>query len=472
MAMTAAGCTASHLGLGTSKTRSGSILGPIALGVNVAAWDSIYTDANAATINDLVRAADLRLLRYPGGSWADEYDWTTNTDSSKCTGSTTTACTASDALGFNAFSTQARAAGASTFVTVNYGSGSPADAADWVAHATSTKTHAVALWEVGNEGYSCYEKNKHLEGSPTFVKGYAPNGPVCPATTVMAKSYAANAAPFIDAMKKASPHVRIGVPWALSGDEAKGSGVTDATSWNSTVLHAVGGEISFVDVHWYPFDTTTGITDQQILTSIRGIPSAAARIRSSLHHYAPDGTFVVGETNISERLTTLDFQPVSALFAAATSLEWLLHGAESVDWWDLNNFGSPSTGDYGLVSSGSPETEPAGTPFPPYYGEELASRLTTTGSHLETVATGSSTLLGFESDLRNLRRVLLINADSRNPATISPSWFKSGSNLQVEAYRATTASSPSPIARSTARSDSQVSLPALSIVVLSGTPRP
>ena len=227
----------------------------------------------------------------------------------------------------------------------------------------------MALWEVGNESYSCYEGNNHLVGRPTYVKGYVPDGPVCPVTSVMAESYAVNALPYLNAMKRVSPTAQIGVPWAFSGDEARGAGVTDAATWDRTVLGALGGHIGFVDAHWYPFDPTTGLTDEQILSSIGRIPSAAARIRTALHRYSPGANFVVGEMNISERLAPLDFQPVSALFAAATSLEWLVQGAESADWWDLNNFGSPSTGDYGLVTSGGEEARSAGTALPPYYGE-------------------------------------------------------------------------------------------------------
>lgn len=294
---------------------------------------------------------------------------------------------------------------------------------------------------------------------------------MCPATAVLAESYSANALPYLDAMKKADPQARIGVPWAFTGNEAKGAGTNDAAGWDDAVLHALGGDIDFVDAHWYPFDTTAGYTDQEFLGSVAKIPAAAARIRSALRRYARGAAFVVGEMNISERETTLDFQPVSALFAAATSLEWLSQGAQSVDWWDLNNFGSPSTGDYGLVSSGGLEARPAGTPLPPYYGEELAGQLASPGSHLETVATGSSTLLGFESDLRQERHVLLVNTDSSSSASIATNWFTRGSNLHVDTYSASSATDPSPIAGSMVASGGRVVLPAQSIVVISGAPR-
>jgi hypothetical protein len=359
------------------------------------------------------------------------------------------------------------------FLTVNYGSGTPSEAADWVSRATSgANGKAVALWEVGNESYSCFETNEHLADSPTFVKGYRPDGPVCPTTAVMTKSYVAHAPAYIKAMKKSSPEARIGIPWAFSGNEAKGAGVADAIGWNNTVLRKLGDSVNFVDAHWYPFDTVAGITNTQILASIRRIPAAAAHIRATLHHFRPGLRFVVGETNISERPTAFDFDPVSALFAAATSLEWLVQGAESVDWWDLSNFGSPSTGDYGLLSSGPPEVNSAGTPLPPYYGELLSSRLTSTGSRLKNTSAGSPAVLGFQSDFQNRRRILLVNTGSIGPTTIRPNWFISGSVVHVETYSPSTARDLIPVTRSTLKAGSQISLPPLSIVVLAGSPRP
>ena len=235
------------------------------------------------------------------------------------------------------------------------------------------------------------------------------------------------------------------------------------------MLPAVKTDVSFVDAHWYPFDQVARVSDQQIVLSIRRIPAAAAQIRSTLHRDAPGAGFLVGETNVSERETTLDFQPVSALFAAATSLAWLSQGAESVDWWDLNNFGSATGGDYGLVSSGSPENEAAGTPFAPYYGEQLASNLTSSGSHVETVGTGSSNVLAFKSDQGHQLRILLINTEPSNAVSVADRWFPSGSVLDSLTYSASTAATANPIVHSTTTAGRSLTLPPESIVVVGGT---
>ena len=443
-------------------------VGPVALGVNVASWDPLYAGTNAAFVDALMKSAGLRQLRYPGGSFADDFDWSSTTDSASCKGAITSSCSRSDPLSFDRFAAQAHSAGASTFVTVNYGSGTPTEAAQWVAHAAGVPTSGPMLWEVGDESYSCYESNEHLAAAPTFVHGYRPGGGVCPSTKVMARSYAANARSYLVAMKHADPSAQIGVPWAFQGSVANGAGVADADSWNAEVLHALRSNVSFVDAHWYPFDTIEGVSSQQILASVRRIPFAADHIRSTLHRYAPQATFTVGETNISERPTTADFGPVSALFAAATSLEWLAAGATGVDWWDLNNFGSPTTGDFGLLSSGSPETEPADAPLPPYYGEVLASMLTSPGSRLRALAALTDSALGFESDLHGRRTVLLVNPAPNRRSLVTPGWFRPAWPTQIETYSAGTSADSEPIVGSTVSWNSRVSLPAESIVVLSG----
>ena len=53
---------------------------------------------------------------------------------------------------------------------------------------------------------------------------------------------------------------------------------------------------------------------------------------------------VVGETGVSNNETTTVCTPAGALFAAGDVLSWLAAGAQSVDWWDMNNYGN--TGRY------------------------------------------------------------------------------------------------------------------------------
>jgi hypothetical protein len=185
------------------------------LGVNVAPWDRTDSGYGASVMQPELKAAGIGQLRYGGGSYADSYDWETSTGIGNClpadpTASFTSGCAAGVPLGFAGFSRQARAIGAESLVTVNYGSGTPALAAAWVNAAAHTPGQQVALWEVGNESYGCWEVNNPLARAPANFKGYKSAAittdghyPTCPTTTqgpvagikTLATSYAATRLP-------------------------------------------------------------------------------------------------------------------------------------------------------------------------------------------------------------------------------------------------------------------------------------
>lgn len=406
-----------------------SLLSAAPLGLNTAPWDYIYAADTSASggvdvIQPLLQAAGIDMLRYGGGSYADYYDWQTNTNIQNClpddaTASFTSSCSSSDSLVFSQFSQQARAVGAESFVTVNYGSGTPAEAAAWVAQAKGTAGQGVALWEVGNETYGCWEVDNELAGPPENFQGYTPNtyttvngvyeNPTCPQVTegdaagtqTLATSYAVNASQFLLAMKKADPAAQIGVPWAF-GSDVPGASVPDNTEWNNTVLRTDGKNVSFVDAHYYPFSfggSTGGAnpTDQQVLQSLQQIPALYRGIRTELNAYDPKASVVVGETGVSNNETTTVCTPAGALFAAGDVLSWLAAGAKSVDWWDMNNYGN-TTGtcvnpDYGLFTSSSPPVADT-----PYYGYLLASVLARPHALLGTLSTSdASGVLAYQS---------------------------------------------------------------------------
>jgi hypothetical protein len=285
----------------------------------------------------------------------------------------------------------------------------------------------------------------------------------------MADSYAANALPFLLAMKHADPEARIGVPWALQPSQAAGAGVVNASQWNDTVLGQDGVYVDFVDVHWYPFSDISGLTDTQIVASISRIPEVMQGIRATLrHHHLERAGVVVGETNISNQPTPLAFQPVAALAAAGTTLGWLSEGALSVDWWDMNNFGSPQTGDFGMFTSSPP---PGNAPLPAYYGYWLASLVTASG-HVESLDVGSSAVFGFQSGREGRRVVLLINTDTMQSETVRVDGFREEGRLQSWTYSAGSAALASPIvqgATSARQVRGGILLPPESIVVLVGS---
>lgn len=440
----------------------GNFVGPIALGLNTAPWDYVYAAPVAKgggedVIHSLLPATGIDLMRYGGGSYADYYDWQTNTDIQTCiwgnpygsfTGAPTpydttapfvgASCDNTDSLDFDQFSAQAKAVGAQSFVTVNYGSGTPAEAAGWVTHSLTTPGDSVALWEVGNETYGCWEVNNWLALYPENYQGYQPNNysspgnATCPQTTEgdaagtqnLATSYAVNARPFLLAMKDADRAAQVGVPWAFGSDVA-GASVPDNTEWNNTVLGQDGDLVNFVDAHYYPFGfygSTGGSnpTDQQVLQALMSVPSLYQQIRTELSSYDPRAQVVVGETGVSNNETTTVCTPVGALFAAGDVLSWLSAGAETVAWWDMNNYGNSGptcTGpDYGMFTSGSPPV-----PETPYYGYVLASVLAQPHAMLAGLATSDPTdVLAYQSFLpEGKEAVAFINTNTTSSETVT-----------------------------------------------------
>jgi hypothetical protein len=496
----------------------GRVVSALALGLNAAPWDYIYAaDVSAGggldVIQPLLKAADIGLLRYGGGSYADYYDWQTNTDIQTCiwgnpfgsfTGApfpydttapfTGASCDSTDSLPFDQFSAQAKAIGAGSFVTVNYGSGTPAEAAAWVSHSLSTAGDSVALWEVGNENYGCWEVNNWLAQAPENFQGYKPNdytnvngvteNQTCPQVTqgdaagtqTLATSYATNARAFMQAMKAADPAARIGVPWAFGSDVA-GASVPDNSEWNNTVLGQDGRYISFVDAHYYPFSfggATGGSnpTDQQVLQSLMSVPAQYREIRGELDAYDPKAQIVVGETGVSNNETTTVCTPTGALFAAGDVLSWLAAGAQSVDWWDMNNYGNTTAActnsDYGMFTSASPPT-----PETPYYGYLLASVLARPGALLAAMRTSDAAdVLAYQTRLPGGKEaVAFINSNTSSAETVN---FRADAPLRGQLRTWTYSAgnqnaNNSNIVQSTANASSLghgITLPAESMVIL------
>ncbi|MBO0870513.1 MAG: cellulose binding domain-containing protein, partial [Micromonosporaceae bacterium] len=375
-------CTGPSQGSGSAV-----LAGPLQpLGVNTAAWDTNFVDAPIA---GSLSAASVGLIRYPGGSWADQYLWQPNTVNSSV-----------QPVNFAQFSNQVDAVtGGQKFVTIDYGSDTPASAGAWVRQAAGTSGQGVALWEIGNELYGSWETDTHAN-------------PHTPA------SYASNAVPYLQAMKAADPNAQICYDYAMDGALAPGAGVDNWQTWNSTILQADAQYFDCADVHWYPINGTPTETTQSIMELIDNIPAAAAEVKAALSTYDPTAYFVVGETNMSQTQNSWNEQPVGALFAAANSLEWLSFGAQSVDWWDVHNYGT-GTADFGMFSSGGSGQPSVNTPFPPYYGHQLASRLAVHGARVGTLPVPTPNIYGYYSLLPDgSYAVLLANADPANGYTV------------------------------------------------------
>jgi len=416
---------------------SATLSGPLdPLGVNTASWDSNFPDPAIASS---LSSASTGLIRYPGGSYADGYLWQPNTYQGTA-----------DPVDFAQYSSQVDAiTSGQKFVTVNYGSDTPADAAAWVTQSQASG-EGVSLWEIGNEEYGSWEIDNH-------------------ANPHTAASYASNALGYMQAMKAVNPNAQICYDYAMDGNLAPGSGVTNYQQWNSTILSADAADINCADVHWYPINGTPTESVQSIMSLVDNIPAAAAEVHAALAQYDPSAYFVVGETNMSQTANAWNEEPVGALFAAANALEWLSFGAQSVDWWDVHNYGSP-TADFGMFSSASSGEPAVDSPYPPYYGYELAAKLSVKGAKVGTLLVSTPNIYAYYSQQPGGGySVMLVNADPSNGYAIPTSSLGITSTTETEySY-----SAASPSLTSTSFSGASVSVPAESIVVLSnGTGQP
>ncbi|MGH9784009.1 MAG: hypothetical protein ACRD88_07465, partial [Terriglobia bacterium] len=117
--------------------------------------------------------------------------------------------------------------GAELFITVNAGTGTAQEAADWVRYV-NRESARVRHWEVGNELYI-------KDGSAMSRR-----------TTVDPAAYSSRFLQFARAMRAADPRIRIG---AIGGENRERYQVVSYPNWNRTVLERAGNEIDFLAVH-------------------------------------------------------------------------------------------------------------------------------------------------------------------------------------------------------------------------------
>ena len=388
-----------------------------AYGDNQAVWDGHLLDSS---LPGLIAASGAKIQRYPGGSLSDAYHWQSNT---------TEASYANPSNTFDAFMNRAQQAGTQPLITVDYGSGTPQEAADWVHYAnkggagyngpvptyaggsSTGHTYGIKYWEIGNE----------IPGNGTYGADWeVDHNPLGPTT------YANRAVTYSQAMKAVDPTIKVGLVLTTPGSWP--DGVTNSSSpqpWNDTVLPIACSSIDFVIIHWYPVATNAaggGGDPAQGLQTPSQIPGMIASVRSKINQYCGSraGSIQImitetngGSYNAGSRATGW----ASALFLSDTYMTFLENGVANVDWWevhdDLISSGACATG-------GSPCDPPAGTPFPPYYGLQMLSFLGTAGDSMVS-SSSSQSLIAVHAvkQAKGNLAVLLDNKDPNNSYTVS-----------------------------------------------------
>jgi len=179
----------------------------------------------------LTREMGVTLIRYPGGVYADNYHWRQGVgpreerpivqhepgvdERSRPTFGTDEVLEFADRVG------------AEVMITVNAGSGTAREAADWVRYVNRDELR-VELWEVGNELY--------INNDSVFTS----------AVTVDPETYADRYLEFAEAMRAADPRIKIG---AIGGENQGRYRILSYPDWNEIVLRRAGDEIDFLSVH-------------------------------------------------------------------------------------------------------------------------------------------------------------------------------------------------------------------------------
>ncbi len=418
-----------------------------AIGLNASTYDGDVVDS---AVPGLISKAGVSVMRFPGGTESDEYNWKTNAD---------VLSGRAQAVSFDRFMSMLGQTQATPMITVNYGTGntigkseSPQEtgaqvAADWVNYANVQHHDNVKYWEIGNEIYGNDTYNAFWE--PDDHCGTIP--PSSQPTNCGPSVYAQNVKAYIAAMKAVDPTIKVGV--VLTAPGSWPDGVTNAGSpqpWDQTVLPALGSSIDFADVHWYPQNpssvTPPGPTDSGLLADTAQIPTMMSTLRSEFSQYAGKSSIPVmlTETNsVSSNPGKQTVSQVNALYLLQDYTTWIENGAANVDWWQLHNgmvtsgdngsslYGTQNYGDYGVLSdatcgtvNGSQVCEPpADTPYPAYYGLELEGQFMRPGDTLVSASSSASLVQSYAAKAADgSLRVLLVNDDPSNTYNVSLSY--------------------------------------------------
>jgi hypothetical protein len=378
--------------------------------LNTAIWDSNFDTAQTIS---LLKELGTSTLRFPGGSLSDEYHWATDTS-----GTNTWRWVTS----FANFVHVATNVGAQAFITVNYGSGTPAEAAAWVRSSNITNHYGFKYWEIGNELYGTWETDTNAKPNDAYT-------------------YAVRAKDYIQQMKTADPTIKIGVV-VTPGEDSSVNGYTNhpATNaitgqvhygWTPVLLSTLKGQRitpDFAINHRYPEYTSANQvncseSDALVLQDSTGWAVDAADLRRQIAAYfGPLGTNI-------ELMCTENNSDAGAQGRQSTSLVNGLYFADSLGhvmqtefnafvWWDLRNgsdtsgsfdstlYGWRSNGDLGMVGG-------LNTRYPPFYAAKMMQYFARPGDAILTALSDYQVLTAFAARRVNgALSLLVLNKDT------------------------------------------------------------
>jgi hypothetical protein len=410
------------------------------MGVHTSVYDA---NMQLPTTPDLLKGAGVTSLRYPGGSYADLYHWSSHKGTfTPASGAGSNTIYVATDTHFAAFLLFMEKVGANALITVNYGmnslgtgGGEPKEAAAWVAYANGSPTsttsigadskgtdwktvgywaslraaaplavddgynmfrisHAAAFgikyWEVGNELYGngwyyggCgWEADMHVPypASGTTCTDRMNNAALSPA------AYGTAVKQYVTAMKAVDPNIKIGGIVVAHSD-------TEYTNWNSMVLPGACGSngMDFASVHWYAGTSLTTLAT----VPETDLPKVFMRARTALGtaSYACKGGAdmpiaitewgpnVIGN-NVMIPASTVDHAPVGSQIVglfAAESYAWFMDQGAMAAHWLELHNNSYLAG---IDATNDPFTMANDSPRWGYHGAQIAHFLAKGGDHM------------------------------------------------------------------------------------------
>ena len=430
-------------------------------GVNAAIWDSQFS---TAATNSLLTTLNTQAIRIPGGSASDDYDWQSNRTVSN-------GGPFQWATNVAQFAQSIAALGAQAYVTVNYGSGTPEQAAAWVAYYNGAPASTAALgvdskgrdwktvgywatlrasaplatddgynflrisraaafsieyWEVGNECYGSWEYDQH--GTSGSGLTGTPQDPF---------TYAQAFRDFSNKMRAVDPSIRVGAV-AIPGEDSYGIGTHAVanpnesgslhTGWTPVVLatlKTLGTTPHFLIYHNYPQEPAAE-SDATLLQAGSAIATNAANLRKMINDYFGSTAGAGIELAMTE-LNSVSYNPgkqsvslVNGLFLADAIGQLAATEFNACLWWDLRNgtdtgnnvsaslYGWRTFGDYGLVATGDRGDTPLNTPYPAFQAGALLTHWGRGGDRVVNSTSNFPLLATYAAKLSNGSIALLV----------------------------------------------------------------
>ncbi len=429
-------------------------------GMNIAIWDNLLQGPATAGI---LENMDTQVLRIPGGSSSDNYNWQTNRSVVNGTFQWRNSVAALARI--------AEARGAQAYVVVNYGSGTPEQAAAWVAYYNGSASNSAPLgtdakgrnwqtvgywaamrgaaplntddgynflrmahpapfgfkyWEIGNECYGSWEYDEH--GVPgSGLTGVAHD----------AYTYAQYFKNFFMKMLSVDPSIRIGAV-GITGQDNSGNGTHAVpnpnegnslhSGWTPVVLATLKSLAitpHFLVHHGYA-QSPGSEGDAYLLQAGANLATDAANLRKMVTDYVGGSAGAEIELALTE-LNSVYSDPgkqstslVNGLFMADAMGQLTRTEFNACQWWALRNgsnttnnnsaslYGWRNFGDYGVVASDSIATTNPNTPFPTFYAAKLLTKWARGGDRVVTATSNYNPLSPHAARLADGSLALLV----------------------------------------------------------------